>query len=221
MARGIRSESPAGGGRRSRNGVRRRLSAAERRELILAAATEVFAERGYGSASMIEIATRAGVVPSVIYDHFGSKRELAVELLELHGAAMIERTITELEPAPPRELLRTSIELFFRFVERDPFVWRFLFRDPPGDPEIAAVHRRIHDRATQGIAALIRASAPPEAIEALPYERATLMVAKASQGATKNLAEWWFENRDVPREEVVEVAFRVLWDGALGLGGGG
>jgi AcrR family transcriptional regulator len=194
----------------TREGIRRRLSATERRELILAAATEVFAERGYGSASMIEIAARAGVVPSVIYDHFGSKRELAVELLELHGAAMIKRTITELQPAPPRELLRTSIELFFRFVEQDPFVWRFLFRDPPGDPEIAALHRRMHDRATQGIAALVRASAPPGTIDALPYQRATLMVARASQGTTQGLAEWWFENRDVPRDEVVEVAFRVL-----------
>jgi len=219
-ASATRSSSSRRVGRSAVHGARRRLSAAERRERILAAATEVFAERGYGSASMAEIASRAGVVASVIYDHFGSKRELAVELLELHGGALIERTITDLEPAPPRELLRMSIELFYRFVEEDPFVWRFLFRDPPGDAHIAALHRRIHDRATEGITALVRASAPPPTLEKLPYERATLMVAKASQGATQNLAEWWFENRDVPREEVVEVAFRVLWDGASGLIGG-
>jgi AcrR family transcriptional regulator len=195
--------------------TRRRLSAAERRERILDAATEVFAERGYVAASMAEIAARAGVVASVIYDHFGSKRELAIELLELHGAVLIERTITELEPAPPPELLRTSIELFYRFVEADPFVWRFLFRDPPADPEIAAVHRRIHDRATEGIVQLVRMSAPPgRGLAGVSYERATLMVAKASQEAVQGLAEWWYENRDVPREEVVEVVFRVLWDGA-------
>ena len=198
--------------------ARRRLSASERRERILTAATEVFAERGYADASMAEIASRAGVVASVIYDHFGSKRELAIELLDRHGEALIGRTITELEPAPPRELVRTSLELFYRFMEEDPFVWRFLFRDPPPDPEIAAVHRRIHDRATAGIAGLVRMSAPPRPLFAgIPYERATLMVAKASQQTTQGLAQWWFENRDVPREEVVEVAFRVLWDGAGGL----
>jgi AcrR family transcriptional regulator len=198
--------------------TRRRLSAADRRQRILDAATEVFAEQGYGAASMAEIAARAGVVASVIYDHFGSKRELAIELLELHGAALIERTITELEPAPPSELLRTSIELFYRFMEADPFVWRFLFRDPPADPEIAAVHRRIHDRAEEGIVELVRMGAPPGAtLAGIPYERATVMVAKASQEAVVGLAEWWYENRHVPREDVVEVAFRLLWDGAEGL----
>jgi AcrR family transcriptional regulator len=197
--------------------TRRRLSAAERRERILDAATEVFAERGYPAASMAEIASRAGVVASVIYDHFGSKRELAIELLELHGAALIERTITDLEPAPPEELLRTSIDLFYRFMEADPFVWRFLFRDPPADPEIATVHRRIHDRATEGITELVRASAPREVLLEIPYERATAMIAKTSQEAVQGLAEWWYENREVPREQVVEVVFRLLWDGAARL----
>jgi AcrR family transcriptional regulator len=198
--------------------TRRRLRAAERRERILEAATEVFAERGYAAASMAEIAARAGVVASVIYDHFASKRELAIELLELHGAALIERTITELGPAPAAELLRTSIELFYRFMEADPFVWRFLFRDPPADAEIAAVHRRIHDRATEGITGLVRMSAPRDVrVGDIPYERATLMIAKASQEAVQGLAEWWFENREVPREQVIEVAFRVLWEGAEGL----
>ena len=197
---------------------RRRLPAAERRERILAAATEVFAERGYADASMAEIAARAGVVASVIYDHFGSKRELAVELLEQHGSAIVERTITDVEGDSPRELVRTSIELFFRFMEEDPFIWRFLFRDPPTDPEIAAVHRRIHDLAAAGIAQMVRRSVPPgELFAGVPYERATLMIAKASQQSTQGLAQWWFENRDVPREQVVEVAFRVLWNGTRGL----
>ena len=201
--------------------ARRRLSASERRERILTAATEVFAERGYADASMAEIASRAGVVASVIYDHFGSKRELAVELLEHHGAALIERTITGLDPAPPRELLHQSIDLFYRFMESDPFVWRFLFRDPPADPEIGEVHRRIHERATEGIAGLVRMSAPDDLpFDGIPQERAVRMVAKVSQEAVQGLAEWWFEHRDVPREQVTEVAFTTLWDGAAGMLGG-
>lgn len=197
---------------------RRRLPASERRERILAAGTEVFAERGYADAGMAEIAARAGVVASVIYDHFGSKRELAVTLLEQHGAAIVERTITGVAAEDPRELVRTSVDLFFRFVEEDPFVWRFLFRDPPTDPEIAAVHRRIHDLAAEGIAEMVRGAVPPQKLfGGIPYERATLMIAKASQQSTQGLAQWWFENREVPREQVVEVAFRVLWDGTRGL----
>ena len=194
--------------------TRRRLSAGERRERILAAATEVFAERGYNGASMGEIAARAGVVASVIYDHFGSKRELAVHLLELHGAALIERTIVELEPAPPRELVRTSIDLFFRFMEQDPFVWRFLFRDPPADAEIATAHKRIQSQATEGITAMIRGARQPAAtLAGVEYERATVMLAKTAQEGLQGLAKWWFENRDVPRDEVVAIADALLWEG--------
>jgi AcrR family transcriptional regulator len=198
--------------------TRRRLPAAERRARIAEAATKVFAERGYADASMAEIASRAGVVASVIYDHYGSKRELAVELLEQHGAAIVERTITGVTADDPRELVRRSIELLFEFMEEDPFIWRFLFRDPPTDPEIAEVHRRVHDLAAEGIADMIRRTVPPQPLfGGIPYERATLMIARASQQSNQGLARWWFENRQVPREEVVEVAFRVLWDGARGM----
>lgn len=203
--------------KRATAGPRRRLRGADRRERILDAAAEVFADRGYATASMAQIAARAGVVASVIYDHFGSKRELALTLLEAHGEAIVEKTITEVEPASPAEMMRVALELFFAFVEEDEFVWRFLFRDPPPDPEIAAVHRRIHDRATEGIAVLVLMSAPAGVMPELPRELAATMVARASQEACQGLARWWFENREVPREQVVEVAYGLLWEGARGL----
>lgn len=198
--------------------ARKRLSAGERRERILSAATEVFAERGYASASMTEIAARAGVVASVIYDHFPSKRELHIELLELHGSWLIENSITTIELDEPARMLRASIDALYRLVEQDPFAWRFLFRDPPADAEIAGVWRSIHDRATAGIAALIEAGAPGvEWLEGIDRSTAAWMLAKASQGATNRLAEWWFEHREISREQVTDAAVRVLWDGYRGL----
>jgi AcrR family transcriptional regulator len=199
----------------SRQPMRRRLSASERRLRILEAATEVFAERGYGDAAMGEIAARAGVVASVIYDHFSSKRDLHIELLELHGEALIERSIAEVGGDTPEKLLRASIEAFYRFVEQDPFAWRFLFREPPSDAEIAAAHRAIHDRATAGIAGLIEANSPPGADGLLgaPRAQASWMLARASQAATESLAHWWWEHREVPREQVVEVVHGLLWSG--------
>ena len=193
---------------------RRRLSAAERRERILAAATEVFAESGYHAASMSQIAERAGVVASVIYDHFPSKRDLHIELIRIHGDALIERTITSITPAGPLEMLQESIDIYFVGVEEDPFAWRFLFRDPPGDPEIAEAWRACHDRATEGIAALTRLGVPDLAeLTDLPADQAAWMLAKVSQSATNGLAQWWYENREVPREQVADLARRILWDG--------
>ncbi len=161
---------------------------------------------------------RPDVVASVIYDHFGSKRELHIELLELHGEALIERSINQVRGDGPYELLRASIDAFYRFVEEDPFVWRFLFRDPPSDPEIAAAHRRVQERATAGIAGLVSSSLPiSESVLDVPAERAAWMVAKASQEATQGLAEWWWEHREVPREQVVELLLALLWNGLGGL----
>jgi len=198
--------------------ARRRLSASERRARILEAATEDFAEHGYGSASMSEIATRAGVVASVIYDHFGSKRELHIELLQLHGDELIRRSIDEVRGDSGEELLRVSLEAYFRFVEEDPFVWRFLFRDPPGEAEITTAWRRIHDRATAGIAGLVKLGAPQATLPfGLPAETSAWMIAKASQSATNGLAQWWWENREVPRAQVVELAMALLWEGFSGL----
>jgi AcrR family transcriptional regulator len=204
--------------RARRDGSRRRLTAAQRRERILDAATEVFADQGYAAASMGEIASRAGVVASVIYDHFPSKRELHIELLQLHGQELIRRSIDEIEGDEPEEIQRSSLEAYFRFVEEDPFVWRFLFRDPPADPEIAAAWRRLHDRATAGIAGLIARGAPGATLPFdIPTETAAWMLAKATQSATNGLAQWWWEHREISRQRVVELAMALLWEGFRGL----
>jgi AcrR family transcriptional regulator len=197
---------------------RQRLTGSERRDRILDAATAVFAERGYADASMAEIAARAGVVASVIYDHFPSKRELHVELLERHGTWLIEHSITTIQLGEPRQMLWQSVDALYRLIEQDPFAWRFIFRDPPADAEIAATWRSIHERATEGITALLEAGAPEAVwVEGLERRTAGWMVARASQGATNRLAEWWFEHREVPRERVTDLAVRLLWDGYNGL----
>lgn len=65
---------------------RRRLSRARqnerRRELLLTAAWEVLAERGYQATTLEEVAQRAGFTRQPIYTLFGSKQRLALALYE-------------------------------------------------------------------------------------------------------------------------------------------
>ena len=49
---------------------------------ILAAAEQLFAERGYDAASLGEIADRVGIRPQAIYNHFESKWQLYEAVLE-------------------------------------------------------------------------------------------------------------------------------------------
>jgi AcrR family transcriptional regulator len=50
------------------------------RERLLSSAQELIEEGGYGAASVVAIAERAGVAAGTLYRHFASKEELFVEL---------------------------------------------------------------------------------------------------------------------------------------------
>ncbi len=60
-----------------------RADAARNRELLLAAAEEVFAERGV-EASVADIARRAGVAKGTVFRHFASKEDLIASLVCEH-----------------------------------------------------------------------------------------------------------------------------------------
>lgn len=53
-----------------------------RRAVILDAAAEIFAAKGYSRATIKEIAERAGIAPGTIYLYFTNKRELLLSIAE-------------------------------------------------------------------------------------------------------------------------------------------
>ena len=128
------------------------MSAAERRERIVDAANRTFAERGYLGASMERIAAAAGVTAPLIYEHFGSKKDLYVELLNLNGRALLAATTREEGFDSVEELLRANILGFFEFVRDHRAAWRVLFLDPAPHPEIAAAQRSLQAAATTRLA---------------------------------------------------------------------
>jgi AcrR family transcriptional regulator len=91
--------SPAGGDGTVRGdrgaGRRHRLSPAERRASIVAAATEVFARAGYQRARMSDVAARVGVTEPVIFQNFGSKASLYAAVL-LQAGEHAQQVIGEL-----------------------------------------------------------------------------------------------------------------------------
>src|SRR5690242_15388083 len=61
---------------------RTRLPAAERRETILRAAAEVFAQAGYRAGKVSDVAARVGVTEPVIFQNFGSKAALFAAVVD-------------------------------------------------------------------------------------------------------------------------------------------
>lgn len=100
----------------ARQGERR----AETRERLLAAAAELFAERGIEGSSVDAIAERAERTSGAVYDHFGGKSGLLFALLEGWVDAVAEVISAEVTPA-------TSLD------ERLGVIWRTVVHPPKGD----------------------------------------------------------------------------------------
>jgi len=105
------------------------------RSAILEAAESVFLEKGFGAAAVSEIAQRAGVTKSLIHHHFGSKEKLWEEIKLRRFTVYAERQMAMLhEQEPTPELLRQSMETYFRFLAANPEIvrilaWMFLEKD--------------------------------------------------------------------------------------------
>src|SRR5216110_2020916 len=88
----------------------RRRDAAGTREALVAAGTELFAERGYDGVPVALIAQHAGVNKAMINYHFGGKRNLYLAIVSAtfgEMVASVERLAASPRPAP--EVLRELI----------------------------------------------------------------------------------------------------------------
>jgi AcrR family transcriptional regulator len=195
---------------------RRRLSAAERRDELLTAASEVFGRSGYHGASLEEIAQTAGVSKALIYEHFDSKRELHAELVDAHASEIFRRLQASAETgATGEERLRGGVDAFLSFVEEHRDAWKALFRDA-SDPEVSEAIAGVQQQAVGVIAALM-ASDPDvrEDPQVDPGARALALEAYAQMlaGSIQSLANWWHDHQHVPREVILDRAMEFSWLG--------
>lgn len=193
---------------------RKRLSAAERRELIERAGLEVFAERGYRGAAMDEIARRSGITVPVLYDHFGNKLDLYRRLLEKTRNELLEMWGTTLfgdEPADVR--IPRAIDAWAKYVETNRVATRMYFRDVDGDDAAEAIHQEIRDQARIALGVVLG-----QLIPGRPQEE-NEMAGEVIRAGLVGLALWWHDHPHVPREKIAAVGLDVLWRGYLSAAG--
>src|SRR5881275_2259278 len=134
---------------------RKRLSAEDRRTAILDAALEVFGARGFHGASIDEIAQTGGISKALIYEHFPSKRDLHVSLLERHVQEIFMRLAAAAATSDPGEVrLRAGVDAFLRFVEERRDAFRMVFRDAV-EPEVAELIASVQRQTAAAVAGMI------------------------------------------------------------------
>ena len=195
----------------ARRSVRRggRLPRGERREQLLAAASAVFVDRGYHAAGMDEIADRAGVSKPVLYQHFSSKLDLYLAVLQQHvdilvsGVRQALRTTTD-----NRRRLRAAVQAFFDFIEHDSQGYRLIFKnDYVAEPQVAAQVKVATEACTDAVFDLISRDSGLEAHRAR-------MIAVGLVGISADCAQYWLDSdRPISKEDAVEGTVAFAWGG--------
>lgn len=199
------------------------MSATQRREEILVAATEVFGRHGFHQTAIEEVARAAGVSKALIYEHFASKTELQETVLRQLTMKLFEEIATAVNEATSdtdtdgKVRLRAGIDAYFRYIERNRDAWHMMFRESVGR-EASQVILSVEPTFVSGIAAVLRES--PEAAPLMGDVVSGVRLRVGAQmltGSMQWLGNWWVDNMDlVPRDTIVDWAIDAMW---LGLDG--
>src|SRR2546430_16837422 len=115
---------------------RRRMRAPERRAQLLDVARRVFGASGFHAVSMETVAKEAGVTKPILYDHFPSKRDLYIALIDADLAALHDEVRKALAaPTGNRERIRASFKAYFDFVDEHAEGFRLLMQEAVGAEE--------------------------------------------------------------------------------------
>ncbi len=105
----------------------------ERRAQLLEVARRVFGTSGFHSVSMEDVAKEAGITKPILYDHFSSKKDLYLALLDADLADLREKVTEALSsPAGNRERIRRSFQAYFDFVDDQADGFRLLMQETVG-----------------------------------------------------------------------------------------
>jgi AcrR family transcriptional regulator len=175
----------------------------------LESALEVFVQQGYHAALMDDIAEHAGVSKPVLYQHFPSKLELYLALLDAQVEDLVARVRAALEATTDnRERVRGAIETYFDFVDSKGAAYRLVFEsDLRNEP---AVRERIEsalDSCVEAIADTIAKDTGVGAAEAR-------MLSVGLTGLAEVSARWWLASGgSVSKERAVDLLVSLAWRG--------
>lgn len=184
-----------------------RMPAAERREQLLSVALDVFARQGFHQASMNAVADAAGITKPVLYQHFNSKRELYLAVVEEAGRRMIDAIADQsLADVDERERTLRGFAAFFRWVADDHDAFRVLFASGSRrDPEFNEIVRSFTGRIIDLIEPLITADIDADHRRTLAYA-----IVGMTEGVSRRLVE---SGDDFDPDLVVRQVSDLAWAG--------
>lgn len=100
----------------------------ERRTQIMISGLEVFAEKGFHLASMDDIAERAGVSKPILYQHFSSKQDFYLGVLDERVDYLVQHITQSIDAAVGnKNRLEAAIACYFKLVDDADHGFRLIF----------------------------------------------------------------------------------------------
>lgn len=189
-----------------------RLPRTARRAQLLVAAQEVFVRAGYHSAAMDEIAEQAGVSKPVLYQHFPSKLDLYLALLDQHTSALLDAVTRALSATQDnKQRVAATMDAYFEFVGRSGEPFRLVFEsDLTSEAAVRERVDRVTERCADAVAEVIRedTSLPPEESKLLGI---------ALTGMAHVTARYWLSvDGTIPRDAASRLLGQLAWRGIGG-----
>jgi AcrR family transcriptional regulator len=186
----------------------RRLAPEERKALLVAAAEETFATRGYTQAGLAEVATLAGVSKTLLYHYFPDGRpELYREVMERLVDEVVDAVQAAVRaPTTTERRLAALVTTVLGYFDERPDAYRLLILEPwgSGDPGVVAQAIAARARLAGELNGLLAAAGQP-----LPV---TMAGSAAALGALFHVCELRMAGQ-LGREEAVQSALAFLTAG--------
>ena len=188
---------------------RGRVPSDVRQRQILLVAQELFANNGYHSTGIVDIARAAGVTRPVVYKHFESKEAIYLAALrEARQELMLDLTTALAGDESAETRVRKATDAYFRYVELNQASWQLLFGGGAAVAGPAAKEAaRLRSETIRFITGHIRRVAPDADLmlcEALAY---------GMSGSAEQIAKWWRRHPNVERSQVVDYQMAYAWPG--------
>lgn len=189
-----------------------RLPRGARRAQLLDAARGVFVAQGYHAAAMDDIADRAGVSKPVLYQHFPSKIDLYLALLDSSAQALAEAVRDALASTHDnKQRVAATMQAYFDFVDDPRGTFRLVFEsDLTGEEAVRERVDRVSHACADAIAEVI--------VDDTGLSREEAMVlAVGLAGMAQVTARFWLSSGGaIPREEAARLLGTLAWRGIRG-----
>jgi len=178
---------------------------------VVAAALEVFSHAGYHSASMDDIADRAGVSKPVLYQHFPSKLELYLAILDSGIEDLLAAARSALDSTTDNAMrVRNTVDAYFDFVADPASAFRIVFESDLSN------EGSVRDRVLAAESELAELIAAVIAADTGLRDDEALLIATGTLGTVQVAALRWLREGRLSRDQAADLVSLLAWRGISG-----